>query len=96
MLTQAWRSTHSQFCAAVLQDGWGLTPCQSCGANVLTDTSDSDGLGTSPDSCYIPAGWGSVVNARKQLIAVQCGNGSFGVPDRTYGLDPHPCQVRRG
>lgn len=76
------------------QAGWGLTPCTACGVNVLTDTSDSDGLGISPDQCYIPAGWGSIVNSHKQLVAAQCGNGSFGVPDRSYGQEPHPCQVR--
>ena len=77
-----------------VQAGWGLEPCKSCGANMLTDTSDSDGLGLSADQCYLPAGWGSVIDKNQRLVAAQCRNGSFGVSDRTYGLEPHPCQVR--
>lgn len=61
---------------------------------MLTDTSDSDGLGLSADQCYLPAGWGSVIDKNQRLVAAQCRNGSFGVSDRTYGLEPHPCQVR--
>lgn len=72
-----------------------MDPCQSCGINVPTDTADSDGLGISADQCYISAGWGSTMDKSKRLVAVKCSNGSYGISERTYGLEPHPCQVGR-
>lgn len=63
-------------CVSVLQAGWNLNPCKSCGSNVLTDTNPSDGLGLSADQCYIPPGWGASFNdATKQLVAYKCNNG---------------------
>lgn len=42
-----------------LQAGWNRLKCTSCGTNVLTDTTDTGGLGLSADQCYIPPGWGT-------------------------------------
>lgn len=59
-----------------------------------TDTSNSGGLGVSADSCYIPAGWGSVLdNKTKHLVAMRCRNGSYGAAETIYGTNSHPCQV---
>lgn len=82
-------------CAAILclQAGWSLDPCRSCGVNVPTDTTDSDGLGVSVDQCYLPPGWGSV-DKTGRLVASRCNNGSYGASERTYGVEAYPCQVR--
>lgn len=76
------------------QAGWSLDACTSCGVNVLTDTNASDGLGLSVDMCYIPPGWGAAyTSGTKQLTAYKCNNGTYGVQERTYGVDPRPCKV---
>jgi hypothetical protein len=62
---------------------------------VLTDTNLTDGLGVSPDQCFVPAGWGSIIDAKKRLMAIRCSKGSYGVAERTYGLEARPCQVGR-
>jgi hypothetical protein len=75
--------------------GWNLGTCKACGVNVLTDTNPSDGLGLSADRCYSPPGWGAAINdVNKQLVAYKCNNSSFGVAERTYGLEARPCKVR--
>lgn len=77
-----------------MQAGWNLGRCQSCGVNVLTDTNASDGLGTSVDQCYIAPGWGASFSTdTQQLMAFKCNNGSYGVAERTYGVDSRPCKV---
>ena len=80
-------------CCVALQAGWGLEPCRSCGVNISTDTSESDGLGISADQCFIPPGFGSVLDKSQRLVTVRCSNGSYGVSERTYGLEAHTCQV---
>lgn len=82
-------------CTALLQAGWNLEPCKSCGVNVLTDTNAFEGLGLSVDQCYLPPGWGASFDATaKKLVAYKCNNGSYGVAARTYGVEPRPCMVR--
>lgn len=74
-----------------LQAGWTLEPCKSCGVNVSTDTSETDGLGVSADQCFIPAGFGSVLDKSKRLVAVRCSKGTYGVSERTFGQEARPC-----
>jgi hypothetical protein len=82
-------------CVVLLQAGWNLGACQSCGVNVLTDTNAFDGLGLSADQCYLPPGWGSMFDATaKQLVAYRCNNGTYGVATRIYGVEARPCTVR--
>lgn len=75
--------------------GWNKLPCVSCGTSVLTDTSATNGLGLSADQCYIPAGWGSQVDASGRLVARQCLLGKYGAPEAIYGVAARPCQVGR-
>lgn len=78
----------------VMQAGWNLEPCKSCGVNVLTDTNFFDGLGLSVDQCYIPPGYGAAyASDSQQLVAYECNNGSYGVAERTFGVEPRPCKV---
>lgn len=80
-------------CCVCVQAGWGLEPCRSCGVNIATDTSESNGLGISADQCFIPPGFGSGRDKSQRLVAVRCSNGSYGVSERTYDLEAHPCHV---
>lgn len=76
------------------QAGWNLDTCKTCGINVLTDTYASNGLGLSVDQCFIPPGWGATFSTdSQQLMAFKCNNGSYGVAERTYGLEARPCKV---
>jgi Tyrosine-protein kinase ephrin type A/B receptor-like len=82
--------------SGTFKEDWGNEPCMSCGEGLLTDT--SDGPATSRDNCYIPPGWGSkhaafAPNAANTLIALRCGNGTYGVAAPHHGLEPSPCQV---
>ena len=74
--------------------------CISCGDGLLTDPVPA----TSSDNCYLPPGFGSKLNTNSstavnstevpQLVAERCSNGTYGSCSRSYGLEPHPCQVR--
>jgi hypothetical protein len=100
-----WRSLHKGYgislimcvvLALSMQASWSLDQCKSCGKNVLSDTTNTDGIGLSAEQCYIPAGWGTEYDpASRQLIANRCSNGTYGSPEALYGLGASPCKVRR-
>jgi hypothetical protein len=91
-------TTHFSFVVVLtccLQAGWSLDQCKSCGKNVLSDTTSTDGLGLSPEQCYIPAGWGTEYEpSSRQLVAQKCRNGKYGNHEDVYGLGATPCKVR--
>lgn len=78
--------------------GWNLNPCVSCGIGFLTDPAPA----TMVDHCYLPPGYGSKrqmsdgsvdAAALKDLAAIRCLNGTYGLSDRRYGVEAMPCQV---
>jgi hypothetical protein len=87
----------------------GTTACTACGAGILSEATDIDERdgGNNTDklvagssfSCWIPAGWGmvptGVINDDNtlQYAATVCANNTYGVANKTYGLQSTPCKV---
>jgi hypothetical protein len=88
----------------------GSTACTPCGAGILSEATDVDeSLGGndtsrlvagSSFSCWIPAGWGMVPTGvilpdnTLQFAATVCATNTYGVANKTYGLQGTPCKVR--
>lgn len=63
---------------------------QQCGPNIETDD-----VGTvSIEGCYIPVGWGSVVDKENfmNVSAELCTQNRFGYPTKMYSIFTSPCQ----
>eukprot|EP00775_Hariotina_reticulata_P008849 gene8849-9028_t len=88
----------------VRESGSGTTACTPCGENIVSALTDIDEMNSgddptklvagSPASCYIEAGWGMtpVPLQINQWRANLCANNSYGVENRTYGLQQSPCK----
>ncbi|WIA42282.1 hypothetical protein OEZ86_008296 [Tetradesmus obliquus] len=71
------------------KDGWNKNPCVPCGQNI-----DTDGEGTpSIDGCFIPPGYGSVVDQNGIIRAELCVENRFGYNGRMYQIQSAFCQA---
>lgn len=73
---------------ATYNEGWNLKPCAACGAGNIT--TDAPGARTS-DDCVTPPGHQLLVDGGGVYTAKICPAGSFGSPNKTYGLQVLPC-----
>ncbi|WIA16345.1 hypothetical protein OEZ85_013043 [Tetradesmus obliquus] len=101
-----YRSGWTSYTDITARDTTGTTACTACGVGILSALTDIDELGGGNDtsklvagssfSCYIEAGWGmvpaGVVNNTLQYSAVECSNNTYGVANKTYGLQSTPCK----
>lgn len=102
-----YRSGWTSYTDITARDTNGTTACTACGAGILSAPTDIDELGGGNDtsklvagssfSCYIEAGWGMVpagvaADQTLQYTAVECSNNTYGVANRTYGLQSTPCK----
>jgi hypothetical protein len=89
----------------------GTTACTSCGAGILSEATDIDERDGGNDttklvagssfSCWIPAGWSMFASGVNEDLTLQysarvCTNNTYGVANKTYGLQATPCKVSRG
>lgn len=102
-----YRSGWTSYTDITARDTNGTTACTACGAGILSDLTDIDELGGGNDtsklvagssfSCYIEAGWGMVpagvaADQTLQYSAMECSNNTYGVANKTYGLQSTPCK----